>query len=163
MTNLTGSNFMIPRCPVGGLQTREYKMAGYTNFGGGSTAYTIYKYAFVMVDVDDTDGYVRDMDSGVTVTSSDIFAGIAAEQVSITSTNTADGSKKILCYVNGVWGAAKQGLAVTDIGAILYADDDNVVSATNSNNLAIGVIVDVDSTYVWFDIAPFAGRVSATT
>lgn len=161
MTNLTGDGFLIPKTP--GAKTLPFRMAGYTNFGGGNTEYTIYKYAFVFCDVSDTDGYVRDMDSGVTVATGDVFTGIAAERQSITSTNTADGAKLISCYVDGIWGAPKGGVAITDLGATLFADDDNVVTTTSTGNLAIGKVVDVDSTYVWFDISDYAGKPSAET
>lgn len=163
MANMTSDAFRKYRVPTGGLNTRELPLAGYTNFGGGSTAYTVYKGAVVGNDVSDTDGYFRDWDTGITTTSSDIFGGIALEKVDVTSSNTADGSKKVTVAVNGDWAFAKGSLAQTDVGAVAYASDDQTVTTTATAALAIGVIVEVDSTYAWIDISGFAGRVSATT
>jgi len=150
------------RVPAGGLTTRKLKLAGYTNAGSGNTAFTVYKGAIVGCDVSDTDGYFRNWDSGITTANSDIFGGIAAEQQSVTSADTADGSVEITVYVNGVWGFPKGNIAITDMGAVAYAADDGTIS-TATSGLAMGLIVDVDDTYAWVDIADFAGKVSSTT
>lgn len=163
MTNLSANKQRPVKVPAGGLTTRVLRLAGYTNFGGGSTAFTVYKGAVVMCDASDTDGYFRDADSGVTVTTSDIFGGIAAEKVAVGSDDAADGSKLITVYTNGVWGFAKGSIAITDIGDTAFADDDDAVTTTATGNLEIGVIVDVDDTYAWIDISDFAGKVSAGT
>ena len=163
MTNLSASKQRPVKIPPGGLNTRVVRLAGYTNFGGGSTAFTVYKGAVVMSDVSDTDGYARDMDSGVTATTSDIFLGIAAEKVSVTSADTSDGDKKLTVYVDGLWGFAKGSIAITDLGADAFASDDDTVTTTATGNLEIGVIVDVDDTYVWVDISNHAGLPSAGT
>lgn len=163
MTNLSSNTQRPVRIPAGGLTTRALNLAGYTNFGSGSTSHTVYHGSVVMCDVSDTDGYFRAANSGLTVTSSDIFGGIAAEKQVVGAADAADGSKKITVYVNGVWGFAKGSLAITDIGAIAYASDDNTITSTSTGALAIGTIVDVDATYAWVDIADFAGKVSATT
>ena len=140
------------RLPVGGLATAQLKLAGYTNRGAGNVAYTTYKGAVMMCDVSDTDGYFGPKD--VNAADGDIFGGIAAEQQKITSSDAADGSKRITVYRNGVWGFAKGTLAITDIGATVWASTDNDVTTTNTNALPIGVIEDVDDTYVWVNIAP---------
>ena len=163
MANLTANAQRPVRLPPGGLEMRRVKLAGYTNFGAGTTAYTVFKGAVVMQDVSDTDGYARDMDSGVTVTTSDIFMGIAAERVDVTSDDTADGSKEVTVYVNGVWCFPLNGLAQTDVGAPIFADDDNLPTTTATGNLAIGVLVAIDATYAWVDISDFSFKVSATT
>lgn len=151
--------------PSGGLNTREYGMAGYTNFGGGSTAHTIYKGSLVCIDVTDTDGYCRacpDITS-TAITSSDIFLGVAQHKQEVTSSDTGDGSKEVTVYTNGVWGFAVGSLDVTDIGAPAYASDDDTITTTSSNALWVGTIVDADSTYVWVDISHAAGRTSSAT
>lgn len=163
MTNLTANKQIPVRLPPGGLEMRRVKLAGYTNFGGGSTAFTVYKGAIVMCDVSDTDGYARDMDSTVTVATGDIFLGVAAEQVSVTSADTADGSKEMTVFVNGVWGFPIGSLAITDLGATIFADDDNVVTSTATSNLAIGKLVDADASYAWVDISDYAFKASAET
>jgi hypothetical protein len=130
--------------------TAVLKLAGYTNRGGGSVAFTVYKGAVVACDESDTDGYFGPKDFNAT--SGDIFGGIAAEKVAVTSADTADGSKVLTVYRNGVWGFAKGSLAITDVGALCYASDDNTVTTTSTNAILIGRIVDVDDTYAWVDI-----------
>lgn len=163
MANLAANKQRPVRLPPGGLETRKVKLAGYTNFGGGNTAFTVFKGAVVMCDVSDTDGYARDMDSGVTVAATDLFLGIAAERQDVTASDTADGSKEMTVYVNGTWGFPLNGLAITDLGATIFADDDDLPTATTLANLAIGKLVDVDATYAWVDISDYTFKVSAET
>lgn len=153
------------RVPAGGLTTMALPLAGYTNFGGGTTAHTVYKGSGVICDVSDTDGYYRacPLSSSVNSASGDVFGGIALEKVSVTSSDTADGSKKVTVARDGVWGFAVGSLAITDIGAAAYMSDDQTISTTDTNNYWCGVIVDADSTYVWVDIAPAAGRLNSAT
>ena len=163
MTNLTANKMRPVRLPPGGLQFRKCKLAGYTNFGGGSTAFTVYKGAVVFSDSDDTDGYFRDGDSAVTYASTDVFGGIAIEQQSVTASDTADGTVSVTVAVNGEWGFPIASLTQTDIGAVVYAADDDAVQSATSDALAIGILTDVDSTYAWIDITGYAGKVSSTT
>lgn len=163
MTNLSHNKQRAVRLPAAGLTTRVLPLAGYTNFGSGSTAHTVYKGGVIFCDASDTDGYFSRLASGTTVTTSDIFGGIAAEKQVVGSADAADGSKKVTVYVDGVWAFSKGSIAITDMGAIAYATDDDTVTTTNTGALAIGVIVDVDSSFVWVDIQDYAGKVSATT
>jgi hypothetical protein len=140
------------RLPTGGLATAVLKLAGYTNRGGGSEAFTVYKGAVVMCDVTDTDGYFGPKD--MNAADGDIFGGLAAEHQEVTSGDTSDGAKTLTVYRNGVWGFAKGSIAITDIGATAYVSTDNDVTTTNTNAIPIGTIEDVDDTYVWVNIAP---------
>jgi hypothetical protein len=155
MTVLSASKQRPVRLPADGLTTAELKLAGYTNFGAGSLAHTVYKGSVVVCDVSDTDGYFRacPASSSVNAASGDIFGGIAAEQIAVGSADAADGSKLLTVYRNGVWGFAKGSVAITDIGAAAYASDDDTITTTSTNNFFIGDIVDVDGTYVWVDIS----------
>lgn len=155
MTVLSADKQRPVRIPVGGLQTAEVKLAGYTNFGAGSVAHTVYKGSLVICDVSDTDGYFRaaPLTSSVAAASGDVFGGVAAERVAVGSSDTADGAKKLTVYRNGVWGFAKGALAITDIGAPAYASDDDTPTTTSTNNFFVGDIEDVDGTYVWVNIA----------
>lgn len=155
MTNMTADKSRPVKIPAGGLTTEVLRLAGYTNYAGGSTAFTCYKGAVMMCDVSDTDGYFAPKQSGINAASGDIFGGVAAEHQAVGSGNTADGSKLITVYKNGVWGFAKGGIAITDIGAVAYASDDDTITTTSSNAIAIGVIQDVDDTYVWVDISDY--------
>lgn len=153
------------RIPVGGIGTSKVKLAGYTNFGGGSTEHTVYHGSIVVCDVSDTDGYFRacPLASGTNSASGDIFGGIAVEKQKVTSADTADGSVECTVARDGVWGFAKGSLAITDIGAPAYASDDDTISTTSTNNYWCGVIEDVDDTYVWVNIAPAFMRTNTAT
>lgn len=153
------------RLPVGGVSTAEVKLAGYTNFAGGSVAHTVYKGSIVVCDVSDTNGYFRacPLASSTNSASGDIFGGVALEQVAVTSSDTADGSKKVTVARNGVWGFPVGSVAITDIGAAAYASDDQTITTTSTNNYWCGYIEDVDSTYVWVNIAPAFMRTNTAT
>jgi hypothetical protein len=150
MTALSADKSRPVKIPPGGLKTFEVRLAGYTNRGSGNTAFVVYKGAVVCCDVSDTDGYFGPKD--MNIATGDLPGGIAAEHVAVTSSDTGDGSKKLTVYANGVWGFAKANLAITDIGAVVYASDTDAVTTTTSNNLPFGRIVDVDDTYAWIDI-----------
>lgn len=153
------------RLPAGGLSTDFVRLAGYTNFGGGSTAHTVYHGSLVVSDVSDTDGYFRavPLTSSVNMASGDVFGGIAAEKVAVGSGDTADGSKKCTVYKNGVWGFAKGSIAITDVGAAAYASDDDTITTTSTNNLWVGYIEDVDDTYVWVNIEDAFKKANSAT
>lgn len=155
MAILTANAQVPSQEPAGGMTTATIRLAGYTNFGSGSTAHTVYNGSLTCCDVSDTDGYCRaiPLTSSVNAASGDLFTGIALEKVSVTSTDTADGSKVCRVARNGVWGFAKGSIAITDIGAAAYASDDQTITTTSTNNFWVGDIVDVDATYVWVDIS----------
>jgi hypothetical protein len=166
MAVLTASKMRPYRLPAGGLTTRKLKLAGYTNFGAGTTAHTVYKGSIVVSDVSDTDGYFRaaPLTSSVAAVAGDVIGGIALEKVEVTSADLADGSKEVTVAVTGVWGFPKGGLAVTDIGSAIYTSDDGeTVTATSTDNWWIGYLVDVDATYAWVDISKAAGLPNSAT
>ena len=82
------------------------------------------------------------------------------EYQEVTSENLADGLVKVTVAVDGVWGFPKGGLAITDIGAPAYASDDATITTTSTTAVWIGVIIDVDGTYVWVDIAQACGQLN---
>lgn len=153
------------RVPAGGLTIEKLDLAGYTNFDSGNTEHTVYHGSIVVCDVSDTDGYFRacPLSSSTALASGDIFGGIAIEKQEVTSSNTADGSVKCSVARNGVWGFAVGSLAVTDIGAPAYASDDDTITTTSTNNIWVGYIVGVDSTYVYVDISRAAGMANSAT
>ena len=153
MTALTANKQRPVKPPQYGLATFAVPLIGYTNKGDGNTAHTVYKGSIVTIDVSDSDGYARAL-ADETVATGDVFAGIAAEKQAVTSDITGDGDADCTVYRNGIWGFAKGELSVADVGANAYASDDNSITTTDTNNLWVGKIVDVDSTYVWVDIAP---------
>lgn len=151
MSALSANKQRPYRAPAGGLTTQLIRLAGYTNYGGGSTAFTVYKGALMMCDVSDTDGYFSPVHG--TPASGDLFGGIAMERQDVTSSDTADGSVELTVATDGVWAFAKGSLAITDIGAVIYATTDNDIQTSSTNAQAIGVLVDVDGTYAWIDIS----------
>ena len=165
MTVLSKNKQRPVRLPVGGIATRRLGLAGYTNFGSGSTVHEVYHGSVMVSDVSDTDGYFRAVPdtSSVNMASGDIFGGISLERQSVTSSDTADGAKKVQVATDGTWGFAKGSIAITDIGAPAYATDDDVVSTTSTNALWIGYIEDVDDTYVWVNIAGAFLRANSAT
>ena len=165
MAVLTGNKQRPVRLAHGELTTMEIPLAGYTNFGGGSTAHAVFKGSLVMSDVSDTDGYFRavPLSSSVNMATTDIFGGIAAERQDVTASDTADGSVTLTVYRNGQWGFAKGSLAQTDVGAPAYATDDDTITTTSTDALWVGVIEEVDATYAWVNIEPAFMRANSAT
>jgi hypothetical protein len=163
MADLTANKQRPVRLPPGGLEMRKVKLAGYTNFGGGNTAHTVYKGSPVISDVSDTDGYARATAAALAVVATDVFLGIAAERQDVTSSDLADGSKELTVYTNGVWGFPVNGLAITDLGATIFATDSDLPQAASAGKIAIGKLVDVDTVYAWVDISDYTFKVSAET
>jgi len=149
----------------GNLTTMEIPLAGYTNFGAGTVAHTVFKGSLVVCDVSDTDGYFRavPLTSTTNMTTSDVFGGIAAERQDVESTDAADGSVTLTVYRNGLWGFAKGSIAQTDIGAPAYATDDDTISTTSTNALWVGYIEEVDATYAWVNIVPAFMKANSAT
>ena len=163
MANMTADVQRPVRLPPGGLEMRKVKLAGYTNYAAGNTAFTVYKGAVVYSDVSDTDGYASPKQSGINAVATDVFLGVAAERKPVTSSNLADGSVEMTVFTNGVWAFPKGALAQTDLGATAMAADDGTIVSATQNNVAIGKIVEVDDTYVWVDISDYSFKVSAET
>jgi len=158
MANMTASK---SRRYQGDQKPWKYGLVGYTNYQAGSAAWTAYKGGIAMMDVSDVDGYAQKRQSGVNAATGDVFLGIFLEEVAVTSSDAADGSEKALVARGGIWAFAKGSLAVTDIGAEVYASDDDTVTTTSANNLKVGLIVDVDDTWVWVEIDQYAAVVGA--
>lgn len=156
MTALTTDKQRQYRLPTGGLETRQVRLAGYTNFGGGNTAHTVYKGAVVVCDVSDTDGYFSAAQSGGKETG-DIFGGIAMERQVIGQNDLADGVKVLKVAIDGEWAFDKGSLTLADIGASIYASDDNTITTTATNNFLIGHLVDVDDV-AWVDISGYTRK-----
>ena len=155
MANMTAST---TRPHKGDTNPWCYGLVNYTDYQSAAKEYYSYKGAIMMIDTSDVDGYAQPLQSGITVASSDVFLGIALEEVQIKSADTTDGDKEIEVARTGVWGFAKGSLDKTDIGDLAYASDDCTITTTTTNNLWVGQIVDVDDDYVWVDIALAAGR-----
>jgi len=163
MTVLSANKSRPVKVPPGGLKFRKLPLAGYTNFSGGNAENIVYKGSIVVCDVTDTDGYYHaPVAIGTTAaTGTDVIGGIAMEKVSVLAANTADGSKDVTVAVNGVWGFAIGSLDITDIGAPVYAQDDDSVTDSDTDAWWIGFVTEVDDTYIWVNIAPACGHINA--
>ena len=160
MTNMTQN---VTRPVKGTVENQVYGLVGYTDRGGGSEAYTSFKGAIMAIDVSDIDGYVQPHQSGITSASGDVFVGIAEEQVSVTSSDTSQGDKSILCLTKGTVGFPVGSITVTDLGAPIYASDDDAITTTSSNNLWIGRLINVDSINAWVRIDNATGTTNSAT
>ncbi len=155
MANMTVS---ASRPYKGDTAPLQYGLVGYTDIRTASVEYYSYKGAIMMIDESDVDGYAQPMQLNLTVAGGDVFLGIAMEEVQVLAADTAQGDKKITVATEGVFGFAVGSLAVTDIGDLAYASDDQTITVTTADNLWVGQIVGIDSTYVWVDIKLAAGR-----
>lgn len=160
MTALTANMTRQCKVPPGGLSLRVLPLTGYTDFAGGNATHTVYKGSFVFVDINDVDGYYKRITTN-DAAADDVVGGIAIEKQSVTSDNTANGSKEVTVAVNGVWAFAKGSIAITDIGAPIYLADDNTAQTSDTTALWIGFLVEWDSTYAWVDIEPACGHINA--
>lgn len=160
MTNLTQN---VHRDTKGANLNISVGLVGYTAYQGGSTAYTCYKGAVMMLDVSDVDGYAQPMQSGITAATGDVFLGFAAEQVAITSTEASNGAKRILIEQPDLVKIPVGSLTVTDMGAKIYATDDNTFG-TSTAGLWVGTLEYFDADgYPWLNPRLAYGQVSATT
>lgn len=119
-------------------------------------------YAGGMISVNSSGYAIRS-----TSNSTQQVVGRAATRVdnqTITGTQSGASGAKTLDVDVGIFGWTNPGDALTDadIGKIAYVVDDNTVTndAYGGNNVA-GIIVDVDSDYVWVDTRQFNAAASA--
>src|SRR5581483_376685 len=127
----------------------------------GGVAATIYKGGIILQDVSDSQ-YAQKHQSTITAAATDVFLGIAAEGISVAASD-ADGAKTVRVWRKGVFAFAKGALTIGDRGKAVYASDDHTITLTSTNNLWIGYLVDVDSTYAWVEIDRAAGMLNAAT
>ena len=143
MAVLTASKVRPVQLAHGPLAKAELPMEG-------GIAETIYKGSIVASDASSADGYFRALVSGANQ-AADVFGGIAAEEQSIAAAQ-ADGDVVVSVYRNGVWGFAVGSIAITDIGAPIYASDDDTATTTSTTNQWIGHLEGIDGTYAWVNI-----------
>lgn len=154
MTELTANVNRPYRMPHGGLRLEKIPLAGYTNYGAGNIGFTVYKGSLMFSDISDTDGYFSPI-AGTPATG-DVFGGISMEKQVVGSADLSDGSVVCSVALDGVWGFAKGNLAQTDVGATIYATDDNAITSASTGAVPIGVLELVDSTYAWVNIGDYA-------
>lgn len=150
MTALSNNLQRPIRVPPGGLKMAKVSLAGYTNYGGGNEAFTVYKGALMMCDISDTDGYFSPIHG--TPATGDLFGGVALDYAVVDSTVPADGTIEVTVMANGVVGIPKASLAITDLGATIYSPDDGNGITTATAGIPIGTLEDIDDTYAWINI-----------
>ncbi len=107
----------------------------------------IYKGTLVSVRV--ADGYAYPARSG---TATDIFMGEAVETVD--NSAGSGGEKNIKVRRRGSIVVVCSGFAQTDLGAIVYASDDQTVTKTSTNNQKVGKVSEfISATSVRIDLA----------
>ena len=99
----------------------------------------IYRHALVGIQA--ADGYAYPARSG---TPTDAFVGVA----DVSAHSTAAGATLVQVKKTGSYLFATTGALQTDIGATVYAADDQTVTKTATNNVAVGTIVEVPSATV---------------
>ncbi len=110
---------------VGRYVDQELREYGVT--GGGH----IYKGGLVGLA---SDGYARAFSAG------DLFLGLSYEEAD--NTSGADGAKRVRVFTIGDFELSIGGLAITDIGAPVYASDDGTVTLDPGNASYVGYVVD---------------------
>lgn len=127
----------------------------------GGVAATIYKGGVLIQDVSDST-YAQKHQSTITAAAGDVFLGVAAEGVSTVAAD-ANGAKTVRAWRKGIYAFAKGALTIGDRGKAVYVSDDQTVTLTALNNLWIGYLVDVDSTYAWVEIDAATAMLNAAT
>lgn len=87
------------------------------------------------------DGYAYPARSG---TSTDVFLGVSFEYVD--NSGGAAGALSLRVEKEGSYVFLQSGFAQTDIGATVYASNDNTVTKTSSNNQAVGTVTEIIDT-----------------
>lgn len=151
MTALS-SNFQRPiRIPPGGLRMARVLLAGYTNYDAGNASFTVHKGALMMCDISDTDGYFSPIHG--TPGAGDLFGGVALDAAVVDSSVLADGAIQITVLASGIIGIPKGSLAITDLGATIFATDDGTgITTATTGGIPIGKLEEVDDVYAWIDI-----------
>ncbi len=123
--------------------TAAWKEADYQDglIGTYKVAANTKIYQGAMVFVRNTDGYAYNARAGQS--STDIFVGVAVETVD--NTGGAAGAKTIRVWKAGEFTFAGSSLAQTNVGAAVYAVDENTITTTASTNVLVGYITEVIS------------------
>lgn len=109
----------------------------------------IWKGGAVSVRV--ADGYAYPARNG---TATDIFVGVAYES---SLSGSVAGATRCRVQTTGIYTFAGSGFAQTDVGAAVYASDDQTVTKTSTNAQQVGVIVEfISATLVRVKIDGFA-------
>jgi hypothetical protein len=91
----------------------------------------VYKGGFVGLD---SNGYARALQAG------DVCVGLAYEECD--NTGGSNGDKAVRTYTQGDFLHALASAALTNIGAAVYASDDETLTLTSTSNSLVGVCVD---------------------
>ena len=98
----------------------------------------IYKGAFV--GVNSSTGYARPLTAG------DDFLGVAYKQADNTVTGHTAGGIDVRLHQSVDIVHTLSGVAVTDIGSVVYASDDETLTLTASGNTRVGRIAAIEGT-----------------
>lgn len=82
-------------------------------------------------------GYVRALQAG------DVFVGVSTEYIDNSAGSAGD--KRVHAYTTRPFEMALSGVAVTDIGAPVYASDDGTLTLTEGSNSLVGYVENVET------------------
>lgn len=117
-----------------------------------SAAQTIYKGHPMIIDIGTDTLYPRGFLDATTVASTDIFIGIAAEGISVATTDT-ETDNEILIYVwPTIIGFKSTVYTDADVGDTVYMSDSSTLSATAGDNPQIGKLCRVAGGYAYVQL-----------
>ena len=103
---------------------------------GVSASSTVLKGTLIQL----ASGYAESMTKAASL----VFAGVAYEQIQ--NSTATDGAVKVKVYREGIFEFVLASAAVTDIGTVVYALDNQTVTKTSTDATAVGKIVAVENT-----------------
>lgn len=117
-----------------------------------SVAQTIYKGQPMIMDLDVDTVYPRGFVTATVVAATDIFIGIAAEPITVATTDT-ETDNEIEIYVDGTIIGFKSAVYTdADVGDTVYMSDSATLSATAADNPQIGKLHRVVDGYAYVQL-----------
>jgi len=118
-----------------------------------STAQTIYKGQPIVLDTNVDASYVRGFVNATTLTSTDIFIGIAAEGPKVVATGDLEIDNEIIVYVDrSIIGFLSTVYDDSDVGDPVYMSDSATLHTLVDDNPAIGKLHRVVDGYAYVQI-----------
>lgn len=118
-----------------------------------SAAQHIYKGSPMILDVSEDTLYPRIFTSAVTLAASDVFIGIAEEEVNVQTTDTEANNIVNLITGPSIVGFKSAVFTDADVGKSVYFDDSGTLTATSTANLYIGKLIRVEAGYAFVQLA----------
>lgn len=118
-----------------------------------SAAQEVFEGAPLFIDVSEDTSYPRLWDSGETLATGDVFLGIAAEHVSVLTTDTESDNKCDVIRQPSIVGFKDaNSLTRANIGDLIYFSDSGALTTTSGSNLQVGYIHEVVGGWVYIKL-----------